>query len=98
LDRWYNVFRFSDANQTLKSFYCNINLPPRFDGQMLTYIDLDIDVLVDRDGSYRVLDLEDFEEHARHYNYPPDMQNEARRALEELIALIETRAYPFNVL
>lgn len=65
---------------------------------MLTYVDLDIDVLVDPDGSYRVLDLEDFEENARNYNYPPDIQNEARRALEELIALIETRAYPFNIL
>ncbi|HSE33977.1 MAG TPA: DUF402 domain-containing protein [Pyrinomonadaceae bacterium] len=97
LDRWYNVFRFRDADLNLKKIYCNISMPPRFDGEILTYVDLDIDVLVEPDFSYRVLDLEDFEDNARHYNYPPAIQTEAQRALEELIRSIETRAYPFNV-
>jgi len=97
LDRWYNVFRFRDADLNLKRFYCNINMPPRFDGQTLTYVDLDIDVLVEPDLSYRVLDLEDFQENARQYNYPVDLQTEAHRALDELIVLIETRAFPFKV-
>ena len=72
-------------------------MPPRFDGTQLTYVDLDIDVLVEPDFSYRVLDLQDFEDHARHYNYPTAIQIEARRALDDLIHLIETRAFPFNV-
>lgn len=72
-------------------------MPPRVDGTILTYVDLDIDVLVEPDFSYRVLDLEDFEDNARHYNYPPAIQTEARRALDELIRSIETKAYPFNV-
>ena len=97
LDRWYNVFRFRDPDLNLKRFYCNINMPPRFDGQTLTYVDLDIDVLVEPDLSYRVLDLEDFEANARHYNYPVDIQTEAHQALDELIGLIETRAFPFKV-
>jgi protein associated with RNAse G/E len=97
LDRWYNVFRFRDVDLNLKSFYCNINMPPRFDGQTLTYVDLDIDVLVEPDLSYRVLDLEDFQENARHYQYPVDIQTEAQRALDELIDLIEKRAFPFKV-
>jgi protein associated with RNAse G/E len=45
LDRWYNVFRFSDPDGRLKNYYCNVNQPPRFDGRVLSYIDLDIDVL-----------------------------------------------------
>jgi protein associated with RNAse G/E len=97
LDRWYNVFRFRDADLNLKRFYCNINMPPRFDGQTLTYVDLDIDVLVEPDLSYRVLDLEDFQENARQYNYPVEIQTAAHRALDELIGLIETRAFPFEV-
>ena len=96
LDRWYNVFRFRDADLNLKRFYCNINMPPRFDGQTLTYVDLDIDVLVEPDLSYRVLDLEDFQENARQYNYPVEIQTGAHRALDELIGLIETRAFPFK--
>ena len=96
LDRWYNVFRFSDESRNLKSFYCNVNMPPRFDGRILSYVDLDIDVLVKPDYSYQVLDLEDFEENARRYNYPIEVQDNAHGALAELISLIEARAFPFN--
>jgi len=90
LDRWYNVFRFSDR------FYCNVSMPPNFDGQVLSYIDLDIDVLVRPDFSYQVLDLEDFEANARAYNYPSDVRDNAHTALADLIRLIETRSFPFD--
>ena len=95
LDRWYNVFRFSDTGGTLKSFYCNVNMPPNFDGQVLSYVDLDIDVLVKPDFSYQVLDLEDFDENARAYGYPSDVRENAHAALAELVQLIETRSFPF---
>ena len=96
LDRWYNVFRFSDASGELKSFYCNVNQPPSFDGRVLSYIDLDIDVLVAPDLTYKILDLDDFEANARAYAYPDDVQLNARRALKELTELIEGGAFPFN--
>ncbi len=86
LDRWYNVFRFNDR------FYCNVTKPPSFDGATLTYVDLDIDVLVESDFSYRILDLEDFE----NVSYPTDLKKKARQALGELISLVETRSFPFN--
>lgn len=96
LDRWYNVFRFSDANRKLKNYYCNVNQPPSFDGRVLSYIDLDIDVLVAPDLTYKILDVEDFEENARRYAYPEDVHANAHRALIELIRLIEARAFPFS--
>jgi protein associated with RNAse G/E len=96
LDRWYNVFRFTDLNGNLRSFYCNINVPPTFDGEMLSYVDLDIDVLVDADYSFRVLDLEEFEENAVRYDYSTEVHDNAHRALAELIALIEKRQFPFD--
>ena len=96
LDRWYNIFRFSDRSRTLQNFYCNVGLPPSFDGRVLSYVDLDIDVLVKPDFSYQVLDLEDFEENARRYDYPLEVRDKARAALSELIRLIETRSFPFD--
>jgi uncharacterized protein len=86
LDRWYNVFRFNDR------FYCNVTKPPAFDGLILTYVDLDIDLLVESDFSYKILDLEDFES----YSYPTDLKQKAQQALRELIVLVETRSFPFN--
>ena len=96
LDRWYNVFRFSDPDRRLKNYYCNVNQPPSFDGRVLSYIDLDIDVFVAPDLTYKILDVEDFEENARRYAYPEDVQANARRAVDELTGLIESRAFPFN--
>lgn len=96
LDRWYNVFRFGDSTGKLKNFYCNVNQPPSFDGHVLSYIDLDIDVLVAPDLTYKILDLDDFEANARAYAYPADVQANAHGALEELTRLIEARAFPFN--
>ncbi len=96
LDRWYNVFRFSDPDGRLKNFYCNINQPPVFEAGVLSYIDLDVDVLVAPDLTYKILDVEDFEENAKLYDYPNDVQVNARRALAEVIELIEAQAFPFN--
>ena len=80
----------------MKSFYCNVNQPPSFDGRVLSYIDLDIDVLVAPDLTYKILDLDDFGANARAYAYPDDVQLNARLALNELTALIEAGAFPFN--
>ena len=96
LDRWYNVFRFSDRSGKLMSFYCNINIPPSLDGPVLSYVDLDIDVLVKPDFSYQVLDLEDFEDNARLYDYPREVRMMAQGALRKLIRMIETRSFPFD--
>ncbi len=96
LDRWYNVFRFAGAGGQLRNFYCNVNQPPSFDGRVLSYIDLDIDVLVAPDLTYQILDLDDFEANARRYSYNQDVVTNAHRALDALTTLIETRAFPFD--
>lgn len=96
LDRWYNVFRFSDPTGTLNSFYCNVNMPPSFDGHVLQYVDLDIDVLVRPDFSYQVLDLEDFGVNARAFDYSTEVTENAHAALAEMVQLIETRSFPFD--
>lgn len=96
LDRWYNVFRFLEPDGRFRNFYCNVNMPPVFDGGTLTYVDLDIDVLVHPDLSYQILDLEEFEMNAKKYNYPQEVQACARSALQELLALIESHEFPFD--
>ncbi len=96
LDRWYNVFRFAQPDGTLRNYYCNVNVPATFDGETLSYVDLDLDILVDPDFSYQVLDVADFETNAIRYGYPADVRIKAREALAELVSLIEQRAFPFS--
>ena len=85
-DRWYNVFRFNDR------FYCNVTQPPELKDHVLSYVDLDIDVLVEADFSYKILDVEDFEASS----YPAEIQHNARQAVAQLITRIENRSFPFN--
>ena len=96
LDRWYNVFCFTPPESNIRAYYCNLNIPPTFDGQTLSYVDLDIDLLVESDFRYRVLDLEEFEQNARRYGYSKEVRLNAKKALGELIGLIESRAFPFD--
>jgi protein associated with RNAse G/E len=98
LDRWYNVFRFLQDDGSTRLYYCNINTPPRFDGDVLTYVDLDIDVIVQRDYSYEVLDLNEFEANAARYGYSPEEKRNAAVALDELITKITAHHFPFQPL
>lgn len=95
-DRWYSVFRFAEPGGALRNFYCNVNTPAVFDGRVLSYVDLDIDVLVAPDLSFRVLDEDEFVQHAEQYGYPDALKENARRALGELLTLIEHRRFPFD--
>lgn len=96
LDRWYNIFRFAEPTGELRSYYCNVNVPPAFDGQVLSYVDLDLDILVEPDLSYRIVDLDDFEQNVKLFGYSEDVQSKARQGLESLVELIEARAFPFS--
>ena len=94
LDRWYNAFRFHTVEGALRYYYFNINMPPTFAGGVLDYVDLDIDVLVQPDLAYTVLDLEDFSANAQSFGYPAEVRSGAEAALEEVLAAIEQKNVP----
>ena len=95
LDRWYNIFRFLDEDGATQLFYCNVNMPPAYAHSILSYVDLDIDVLVQPDLSYQVLDLDEFEKHSELFGYDEKTRQEAHSAVADLIAMIEMRQFPF---
>lgn len=94
LDRWYNIFRFHESDGTLKFHYCNIIMPPAFAGNTVNYIDLDIDVLVWPDMSFRVLDEEEFEDNIRLLNYPANIVVKARETTEAIVSAIAAGQIP----
>ena len=96
-DRWYSVFRFQAPDGRLLKFYCNINTPPTLESGALTFVDLDVDVLVQPDYSFVVLDEDEFERHAELYVYPEAYRSNVQEALDELRHLIEYRQFPFNL-
>ncbi|HLM57338.1 MAG TPA: DUF402 domain-containing protein [Pyrinomonadaceae bacterium] len=96
-DRWYNVFRFREPTGELRCFYCNVNMPPQLSEGRLTFVDLDVDILVAPDFSYSVLDEDEFEANQEKLRYPQEFLTQAARAREELISLIKAREFPFDL-
>jgi uncharacterized protein len=96
LDRWYNIFRFHQPEGDLHCFYCNLNMPPAFADGVLDYVDLDIDVLVRKDFSFEILDLEEFEENAEKFGYSDKLKSKIQKTLEELLQIIDKRKFPFD--
>ncbi len=96
LDRWYNVFRFHEPDGTFRNYYCNINMPPVYQGDVLNYVDLDIDLIVDCLGRYAILDRDEFEANKLHFEYSPDICEMAAAAIDELAGLIKSAEFPFD--
>lgn len=61
-DHWYNVFEIHDRdNDEIKGWYCNVCVAAEFEGGVVSYVDLALDLWVSADGVQTVLDEDEFE-------------------------------------
>lgn len=95
LDRCYNIFRFLKEDGSTRVWYCNVNTPPELINNDLSYIDLDLDILVQPDLFYQVMDFDEFEVNAERYGYSEEVKRRALKAVDELVAMIEAVQFPF---
>jgi len=92
-DRWYNIFEVhSVRDDHLKGWYCNIAQPAVFSGNTIEQIDLALDVWINPDGSYHVLDREEFD--ALEIDRATRLR--AQQAVGELLYLLYHHAAPFT--
>ncbi len=92
-DRWYNIFEIHSVHDDhLKGWYCNIVKPAAFGDRTIEQVDLALDLWINPDGSYQVLDQAEFDA------LPLDAttRQRARRAVGELIDLLYQHAEPFT--
>lgn len=95
-NRWYNIFRFHEPEGALRNFYCNVNQPPVFNDNILDYVDLDIDVLVWKDLTFEVLDVDEFKENSEIFKYSAELIEKVDKSLKEILNLLENKSFPFN--
>jgi uncharacterized protein len=92
-DRWYNIFEIHSVHDDgLKGWYCNIVRPASFSAEAIEQVDLALDVWINPDGSYHVLDRDEFE--ALDLDRPTRLR--AQQAVGELIYLLYHQAAPFT--
>lgn len=83
-DRWYNYFIFYEPGGEFRNFYVNIALPPKISSSAVDYVDLDIDIIVWKDGKVVVLDEEEFGANAAIYGYPPEVVTRAQGLKDQI--------------
>ena len=70
----------------IKGWYCNVSKPAEFTPGEIAYVDLALDLLVYPDGSYLILDEDEF----TRMKMDEITRQAALKALDELIALVNT--------
>jgi protein associated with RNAse G/E len=92
-DRWYNIFEIhSVRDDHLKGWYCNIARPAEFSRDTIEQVDLALDMWINPDGSYRLLDQAEFD--ALEIDRATRLR--AQQAVGELIYLLYHHAAPFT--
>lgn len=94
-DRWYNIFEIHSVHDDhLKGWYCNIVKPAAFGAETVEQVDLALDLWINPDGSYQVLDRDEFEA----LNLDQTTRLRAQQAVAELIYMLYHRAAPFTAI
>jgi protein associated with RNAse G/E len=94
-DRWYNIFEIHSVHDDhLKGWYCNIVQPAMFGAGMIEQVDLALDMWINPDGSYRLLDQAEFDA----LEIDRATRHRAQQAVGELIYLLYHHAAPFTTI
>jgi len=83
-ERWYNIYTIHDRDDgTIKGWYCNVSKPAILEDNIISFVDLALDLWVAEDGRQTVLDEDEFQE----LNLNDELRIAALHGLEELKAL-----------
>lgn len=92
-DCWIAEFYWDHPSH---SVYVNIGTPPVWNGDRVTQVDLDLDVVRNLDGSVEVLDEDEFADHQVRYEYPQKLIDQARSATDLAVQLLQSGVEPFG--
>ncbi len=96
LDRPYNIVSVFDPAGQILYHFCNVLTAARYDPPRLSYVDLDLDLVVWPDGGWELQDRDEFEANARRMSYPPALRSLAEEAADELVGLAASGSHLFR--
>ncbi|MCA0758673.1 DUF402 domain-containing protein [Paenibacillus sp. N4] len=92
--QWFNVVALLEEGGI--RYYCNVASPPYLLGDVLTYIDYDLDVIRTADGLRFVVDQDEYDLHKAAYHYPKMVDEKVKEGLNSLIGRIDAGQTPFQ--
>jgi len=93
-NHWYNVIAI--IKKGIVNYYCNVGSPVLVDDEALKYIDYDLDLKVNSDFSYKILDIYEYKMHQEIMSYPEDIKQILAKEMLHLKKRIDERGIPFN--
>ena len=93
-NHWFNII--GQLKNSGLFYYCNIATPYIIDGKTIKYIDYDLDLRVFPDGSFRVLDRNEYKYHRKKMHYSKELNDIIENELSNLIELKKAGCEPFN--
>lgn len=81
----------------IQQYYCNVSMPAVRDGNTISFIDLDLD-LVQRslNRPWEVVDVDEFQTNRVKYGYPSSLIGEAEQKLNDLQIRVREGQFPFD--
>lgn len=77
-------------------YYCNLASPSVQDSEAIKNIDYDLDIKFYPNGSYVILDENEFQVNEKKYNYPKVIEKEIRSTMKDIISLHRQGLTPFS--
>ncbi|WP_027085888.1 DUF402 domain-containing protein [Cohnella panacarvi] len=93
-NEWFNVVALLEDKGV--RYYCNLASPPYRYGDVLTYIDYDLDLVLLPDGSVHELDRDEFNRHRDEYRYGDTVLEQIGTGLRKLQEAIRKTSAPFG--
>lgn len=93
-EHWFNIIGIIRPNGIY--YYCNIASPYVIDEEALKYIDYDLDIKVNKDFTYKLLDRKEYKENLKNMHYSEKLQNILESQQELLKKWIEEKTGPFT--
>lgn len=94
-DRWYNII--VQLKKTGVTYYCNIATPYIIEDGTIKYIDYDLDLRIFPNGSFKILDRQEYKYHKKKMHYSDELDMAIRSALSELITDYQAGASMFDL-
>ncbi|WP_348735623.1 DUF402 domain-containing protein [Spiroplasma endosymbiont of Ammophila pubescens] len=91
---WSNIICM--LKDTGINYYCNIASPFIMEQKTIKYIDYDLDIKVFADGSYKILDLKEFNRNRIAWKYSRDIVNTIWTEIDNLKHLIKNKLFIFK--
>lgn len=94
LKDWFTVAMQVEQGK-ITAYYCNVATPSKF-GEILSFVDLDIDLVKERGKEWEVVDEEEFKMNQVKYQYPTEMINRAIATTAQLKQKALHSVFPFD--